>query len=161
MRRIVVRNDGLIMWALIGIGALLLLNKLGIDLLSPNRKSDTYDDDKNKGKYDVDKSKVSYSKEAFERLCTRLVHAMDTDSPDGTYEDEIYEVFNYLHTNDDFKQLFNVFGTRTYSGDEWGQWQLEPDPKLNLQSWLNKELDTDEKARINRNLKEKGITLKI
>ena len=153
------RRSGIGFYILLGVGALLVLNKAGLDLLKPNRASDTYDD--KKPKYPVDKKNLSYSKDAYERLCVRLVHAMDTDSVDGTYEDEIYAVFGYMHTTDDVKELYNVFGSRTYSGDEWGQWQIEADPKYNLQTWLNKELDAEEKSKISSILKKKGITWKV
>lgn len=153
------RRSGIGFYVLLGVGALLILNKAGLDLLKPNRPSDTYDD--KKPKFPVDKKNLSYSNDAFQRLATRLVRAMDTDSIDGTYEDEIYSVFGYMHTIDDVHELYNVFGSRTYSGDEFGQWQIEADPKYNLQTWLNKELDDDEKSKINNILKEKGITFKV
>ena len=147
-------------YLLIAVGILLLLNKMGIDLLKPNKDSNTYDDEK--PKYPVNRDNLSYNNEAFKRLCTKLVRAMDTEQmTQGTYEDEVYAVFGYMHNIDDVHELYNVFGTRTYSGDEWGQWQFESDPQYNLQSWLDNELDTDEKAQVNKILKEKGINFTI
>jgi hypothetical protein len=154
------KRTGLIEYAMYGVGILLLLNYLGIDLLKPKRENESYDD--TKPGFDVNLGNVSYNKEAFERLCTRLVRAMDTEElMEGTDEDEVYNVFGYMHTLDDVHQLYNVFGTRTYGGDEWGQWQLEADPKYNLQTWLNKELEDDEKRIVNKILKDKDIDFKI
>lgn len=147
-------------YLLIALGVLLLLNKLGIDLLKPNRESNTADD--KKPKYPVNKGNLSYNNEAFKRLCTKLVRAMDTDElTQGTYEEDVYSVFGYMHSIDDVHELYNVFGTRTYSGDEWGQWQLEGDPQYNLQTWLDKELTDEEKAHVNKILKDKGINFTI
>jgi hypothetical protein len=147
-------------YLLIALGVLLLLNKLGIDLLKPNRASNTEDD--KKPKFPVDRGNLSYNNEAFKRLCTKLVRAMDTDElTQGTYEQEVYSVFGYMHSIDDVHELYNVFGTRTYSGDEWGQWQIEGDPQYNLQTWLDKELNDEEKAHVNKILKDKGINFTI
>ena len=154
------KKTGIIEYGMLAVAVLLVLNWLGIDLLEPKRKNESYDDEK--PKYDVDKGNVSYSKEAFERLCTRLVHAMDTDElTEGTYEEEIYDVYRYMHNIDDVHQLYNVFGIRTYGGDEWGQWQIEADPKYNLQTWIDKELEQEEKDVINKILKDKGINFKV
>lgn len=147
-------------YILIGIGVLLVLNKLGIDLLKPNRASNTEDD--KKPKYPVTKGNLSYNNEAFKRLANRLVRAMDTDElTQGTYEEEVYEVFGYMHNIDDVHELYNIFGIRTYGGDEWGQWQIEGDPQYNLQTWLDKELNEEEQANVNKILKNKNIDFKI
>jgi hypothetical protein len=154
------KKTGFIEYGMIAVAVLLVLNWLGIDLLKPKRGNESYDDPK--PKYPVNSSNVSYSKEAFERLCIRLVRAMDTDElTSGTDEDEVYSVFGYMHSIDDVHQLYNVFGTRTYGGDEWGQWQLEADPKYSLQTWLNKELNEEEKNIINNILKDKDINFEI
>lgn len=153
-------KTGIFEYGIIAVAVLLVLNWLGIDLLAPKRKNESYDD--SNPKYDVNKGNLSYDKEAFERLCTRLIHAMDTDElTQGTDEDEIYNVFGYMHSLDDVHQLYNVFGLRTYGGDEWGQWQIESDPKYNLETWLNKELSQNEKDKVNLILKNKNIPFKI
>jgi hypothetical protein len=153
------RRTSVFEYVLIAFGILLVLNKLGIDLLKPN-KDNTYDDEK--PKYPVNRANLSYNNAAFKRLAGKLVRAMDTDSLwDGTYEDDVYEVFGYMHNIDDMHELINVFGIKTYSGDEWGQWQLQEDPQYNLITWLDKELSSDEKTNVNKILKNKNIDFKI
>ena len=154
------KKTGLIEYGMIAVGVLLVLNWLGIDLLKPKRGNESYDDPK--PSYDVNKGNVSYNKAAFERLCIRLVRAMDTDElTEGTDENEIYSVFGYMHTLDDVYELYNVFGTRTYGGDEWGQWQIEADPKYNLDTWLKKELTEEERKKVNAILKNNDISFSI
>jgi len=94
--------------------------------------------------------RLSYSKSWYEQQGRRLYNAMKSTWYDptsyGTDENTIYSIFGALKNDLDFLELFSAFGIKG---------------GYDLQEWIDGDLNQGEKDKINRVLKNKGITKRI
>lgn len=90
-----------------------------------------------------------YTQSQINGFADKLFQAMDGQ---GTNEDQIKEVMNYMQNKADVLELIKAFGVRDYEDGFFLVYQY------NLTQWLNEEMDeADIKEFVNDVLKAKGI----
>lgn len=104
----------------------------------------------------------SFSNSEYEALSQGLEQAM---SGCGTDEDLIYQIFGYLKNKADVLKLITVFNIRYYMPCKWTNpqdyllWQINPQRfPGGLSAWLRFDLTTNEIAKVNQIMAERGIT---
>lgn len=94
-----------------------------------------------------------YTTSQMAGFADKLYKAMDGQ---GTDEEQIGAVFNYMQNKADVLQLIKAFGIREYEDPFFVSYDY------NLTQWLNEELDEDEiEEYINAPLRAKGINYKF
>ncbi len=108
----------------------------------------------------IDPQKVTLTPADFVSMANALDAAFNYVF--GTDEEVIYSVFERLNTKDDLFSLMDAFGrkrsdvyTRVLApiGATWEE--------ADLTRWINDELDSSEKAKVNQILASKGIAFKF
>jgi hypothetical protein len=96
--------------------------------------------------------KKTYDASNYTSYAQRLQSAMETWGWFGTDEDSIYDVFRAMRNDVDILELEKAFGKRAYTGD-WDGGILSADAPTSLATWLSRELEDEEIAKINKILK--------
>jgi len=97
-----------------------------------------------------------YSEVQFKTWADTLEQAM---SGQGTDEDQVKRIFEYMQNRADVLQLIKSFGTRDYADDKFLLWNVKP---FNLNQWIGAEFDgPDTDFYINDVLKKRGIDYKF
>ena len=104
---------------------------------------------------EIDRSKLSYPLSQYDAWANKLEQAFFDW---GTNETSIYEVFRNLKNNNDFLQLKKAFGIRQYTG---GILPGILSGKLNLDGFIEQELNSSEQKYINGILASKSITYRV
>lgn len=104
------------------------------------------------------KINLSYKPSQFKAWADKLEDAFNPDFFAGTDEEAIYSIMRYLKTNNDWLELNRAYGVRNWY-DNYIPFDQGRD--LNLVSTLQKELDTEEKNKVNQILKNRNIKYRI
>jgi len=103
------------------------------------------------------KVKLTYKPSQYIAFADSIQGAFDSFSWGGTDVDTIYTIFRKLKKNNDWLELAKAYGQRDYSDNFLGY----PSTKLSLTKSLNKELDGDEKKKINYIMANNGLKYRI
>jgi len=131
---------------------LILYGVIGYLVYDMFLKGKTENDEFQEGFGNIDK--LSYPPYAYKEMVTKLLNAMHGNMTD---EQPIYDVFAAIKTNQDAKQLKKEFGLRPYTGDFIGSFGLLLNDEVPLSTWLDNELEDDEKQKVRNILKNNGV----
>jgi hypothetical protein len=94
--------------------------------------------------------KPSYSDSQYKAMAQKLFDAMDGA---GTYDDDVYAVFDKLNNDIDFIKLDKAFGVREASDNLFGAI-----PSEDMRGWIRDDLSAAQIVTLNKRLKANGVS---
>jgi len=104
------------------------------------------------------KIKLTYKPSQYITWADKLEDAILGTTFNNTDEDAIYKVMYYLKSNNDWLELNKAYGIRKWYNSNI---PFHQGTNKNLLAALQADLDTDEKSKVNKILKNNGITYSI
>ncbi len=96
---------------------------------------------------------ASYTDSQYKAMAEKLFTAMDGP---GTYDDDIFSVFDKLNNDIDFIKVDKAFGVREASDNLFGIFASE-----DLRGWLKDDLSAEQIVTLNKRLKSNGVSKRI
>ncbi|NBV77944.1 hypothetical protein EBR66_07295 [bacterium] len=118
--------------------------------IKEKKNEQLFEQEQNKNK------KLTYKPSQYIAFADKIEDACNGTIFNPTDEEAIYKVMYYLHTNDDWLELNKAFGIRKYYAT-----QLSTGEDKNMQQFLQGDLDTQEKSKVNKILAQNGIKYRI
>lgn len=100
--------------------------------------------------------KLTYKPSQYASWADKIEDACNGTPWDPTDEEAIYKVMYYLKNNNDWLELNRAFSIRRYYAS-----QFSTGTDKNLVGFLQSDLDTSEKSKVNNILKSNGITYRV